>query len=281
MRKQFRLAMAAMVLLVAALSGRADQPDQPDKKTQPLTLKELTKLAADVRLTSPVRQTERFELKDAPLLHWTNPLRTAPAGATFLWTGGNRPQAVACLYELRTDGVRALHLELHSLAAGPLNGEFGELVKWRPERAGIEFKPVPKTEPPANSERVRQSQIRRIARRFSARMLRLNEEEGFELRLLSRPLHDYSSKSQSGALFAFAQGTDPEVLLLIESRSADDAAKKTPAASHFALARMTIGALRVRLDERQVWAADEIDGARVNNPARPYAVFWQDLPGRP
>ena len=49
---------------------------------------------------------------------------------------------------------------------------------------------------------------------------RRSTREALELRLLATPLYRYrdtSPEGSDGALFAFVQGTDPEVLLLVET----------------------------------------------------------------
>ena len=61
--------------------------------------------------------------------------------------------------------------------------------------------------------------MRRLARQFSASV----NDDKFgrqQLRLLSKPLYSYGkagSQVLDGAIFAFAKGTNPEVLVLIEA----------------------------------------------------------------
>lgn len=62
------------------------------------------------------------------------------------------------------------------------------------------------------------------AERFSADLVD-RKNKRFPLRLLTTPLHRYDSNDSTvcrgGALFAFCQQTDPELLLLIEARKSD------------------------------------------------------------
>lgn len=53
---------------------------------------------------------------------------------------------------------------------------------------------------------------------------------------------------RDGALFPFAQGTDPEVLLLVEEVVLDDRPRW-----QYAIARATSGSLEARLGDELVW----------------------------
>src|SRR6185312_10054484 len=76
----------------------------------------------------------------------------------------------------------------------------------------------PRSQAPEATPQLRLRQLREIARRFTS-----NEEiknEKFELRLLSTPVDRYTpsmSDRADGAIFFFTLGTNPEVVLLIES----------------------------------------------------------------
>jgi hypothetical protein len=95
--------------------------------------------------------------------------------------------------------------------------------------------------------------MKTIAEKFSAAV---DQSETFEapeqLRLLTTPLYRYSANGQGildGALFAFVQGTNPEVLLLIEAQGAAPAERIW----RYGFARMSSYNLRVRRGEQTVW----------------------------
>jgi hypothetical protein len=73
-----------------------------------------------------------------------------------------------------------------------------------------------------------------------------------------------------GGVFAFVQGTDPEILLSIE------AAGKEPQ-WRFAAARMQNCAVWVNLDGRPVWRAEQLEWAKAFDHTQPYTLF--DTPG--
>ena len=69
-------------------------------------------------------------------------------------------------------------------------------------------------------------------------------------------------------MFAFVEGTDPEVFLSIEVR----AGEKGPA-WHYALARMNSVELRVVHGGREVWSVPVIPWSQARNPREPYTLL--------
>jgi hypothetical protein len=90
--------------------------------------------------------------------------------------------------------------------------------RWGPLSNAIEFKPVPDSPAPAETERLRLLQMRKEARRFSGFELVGNER--CELRLLPQPIDRYTpstAERADGGIFILAFGTNPEAVLFIES----------------------------------------------------------------
>ena len=93
------------------------------------------------------------------------------------------------------------------------------------------------------------------------------------LRLLTQPVYRYETTSQAGALFAFVEGTDPEVFLLIEVHPGE----KGPA-WHYALARMNSIEFHVTHRGREVWSVPVISWSQAQSPREPYMLITF-LPG--
>jgi hypothetical protein len=86
----------------------------------------------------------------------------------------------------------------------------------------------------------------------------------FHLRQLASPLHRYADESAGivdGAIFAFANGTNPEVLLVLEAQAAKDSTLHW----QYSLAQMTGGAVTVELDGKEVWQQTEADPPAVRD----------------
>lgn len=107
-----------------------------------------------------------------------------------------------------------------------------------------------------------------ILRQFSANTID-NKDSTWPLRPLTKPLYRYENTGPEvidGALFALAQGTDPEVFVLIEARPASEG---KPAAWYYGLARLTDLRLRVRLYGTEVFSVPYT----VGKPDEVYQTF--------
>ena len=92
-----------------------------------------------------------------------------------------------------------------------------------------------------------------------------------ELRLLTQPLYRYQSTDSAvldGALFTFAEGTDTEIIMLIEARQNGNGF-----VWRYALARMNSVALRVLHNKREVWSVPTISWEQAFNLREPYTLF--------
>src|SRR5581483_11336528 len=81
-----------------------------------------------------------------------------------------------------------------------------------------------------------------------------NKQSKWPLRALSKPLYRYEGKGD-GALFALAQGTDPEAFVLIESRGEGDSA-------HWELGvtRFTDLEIHVRYKDHEIFSGPNTTG---------------------
>jgi len=225
----------------------------------------------DMRLDS--RPKEKLVLRKEPLLRWDNPARTGEDGALFVWTLDGRPEVIGTIFTYRyNDLIRRKH-EYHSLAAGPLVATFRGQRAWAPRTAGIHLQPVPGAPQPATSARERLTQMKNLAREFSASMEDMNGEH-FELRLLPQPLMRYEPGVKDlldGALFAFSLGTDPEVILVLEAHQARDRAEW-----QHALARFHYIDIRVAHQGHEVWHVTplpNITGLNLGSPNYQDSVY--------
>lgn len=223
--------------------------DEPTTKDDVATREAIARLAGDYRL---YLGTDRVPLEMQLVLRWPNPRRETPDGATFVWTCDGRPEAIGCIWHR---GV--LSHAFHSLSASRIVAEHNGQTIWRPEKAGIDLVPVPKAPPPADSAAKRLAQMKDIARRFTCRVGA--GSGGEELRLLPRPLYRYKTDRKDlldGGLFAFVEGTDPEVVLVLEAASDDGTSQW-----QYAITRRSMAPLEADLDGERLWAVPAGGGA--------------------
>jgi hypothetical protein len=182
-----------------------------------------------------------------------------------VWPHNGRPVAMASIYPWKGNMIH----EFDSLSReGKLVARDKDRVVWSPEAPGVEFKDVPDAPRPAKAAAERLRQMKGIAARFKATLTgwRGDDADREELRLLPRQLYRYELKAAKeaeadlldGALFACVQGTDPEVVLVLE---AIGTAEK--AAWQYALVRATSGGLEVKLGDAVVWTAPKHPPSRI------------------
>ncbi len=209
-------------LLIAILNaGGAEDPAKPDEKTVALRLESrFEQQAKAYHFTLDADESRPLVLHDRPLMKWT---ADGNYGAVWIWTERGRPQLVGCIgaFVNGQDQLEGFH-EFQSLTKKPMPPiAIGTDYMWQ----ATESSPVPTVFPsapaPADTHRARLLQMRQLAREFSVEMTSGARKD--QLRLSPRPLFEFEAtdgESRDGALFSFLwdRGTDPEALLLIESR---------------------------------------------------------------
>lgn len=191
-------------------------------------------------------------MQKEPVLRWPNATRQTPDGATFVWTHQGRPEAIACIWE-----HGGLSHAFHSLSTSELVAKHNEQTIWHPAAAGIQPVALAGAPEPADSAAKRLRQMKELARRFTCRLT--GDRGGEQLRLLPRPLYRYQTKRDDlidGALFAFVQGTDPEVVLVLEATRHNGKREW-----RYALTRRSMAALEADLDGKPVWSVPANGGA--------------------
>jgi hypothetical protein len=198
---------------------------------------------------------ERLELQmeKEPVLRWPNATRKTSDGATFVWTRNGRPEAIGCIW--RYDD--SLGHAFQSLSASNLMAEYAKRPVWFPADKGISLEDFPEAPRPADSGTKRLSQMRELARRLGCRLSEGGQQE--DLRLLPSPIYRYKTDGVEvldGALFAYAQGTDPEVVLVLEAQRRDG-----HSGWKYALTRRSWFALEADLDGKRIWSVPQTAGS--------------------
>jgi hypothetical protein len=260
-------------ILAAAGQVAEDKPDEKPASAAAASAVEAFKAeAAEYVVHLASRQTEKLALEKEPVLRWTNPARTGEDGATFVWTLGGRPEMIGTIFTYRLGNKISRKHEYHSLATEPLGAEFRGKQVWTPSAAGVKFAPITGAPAPAGSSRLRLTQMKALAREFSASIK--DEGESYQLRLLTQPLFRYEPEDKrvlDGALFAYSLGTDPEVLLMIEARPVKDGHQW-----QFAFARFHYVELKALHKDREVFRAEtlpNISNLNIGSPQYRDSVY--------
>ncbi len=233
----------------------------------------------------------QVKLRREPLLRFSDPIRDASDASLWAWGESGQPLALFAM-ELQPDptggeGTTKWACEFISLASDPLEVRAGDSptdvgspkaapsltdrILWRPTKPGVTFREFPDAPTPAVSSTGRLAQMKELLKRFTCTA---HPGETIVLRLMPHPVVRYADTEAGlidGALFAFASGTNPEVLILLEAQGPSS----KEATWHYAVAPITVAPFEVKIDRREVWSKPYHSTAR-NSPSGPY--FTTHLP---
>lgn len=267
----------SMAIIVVAGSHLAAAPDE-----EPLSgnTAKAAEFAAAEAVRYEIQHADKgkaaLKLMPKPLLRWSNPINGEVHGSVYLWTRDGCPEAAASIYQFFHR--KQLNVELVSLSEAPLKANRNRRLRWSPE-AGLKFAGLSDAPAPAATAEQRKLQMRALARKFTGYLgERAEGAKATELRLMARPLHQYEATDGSGregAVFALVTTTDPEILLLIESRTGKNGREWVWAAS-----RMHFGGLQLKLADKTVWevppAAPPWD--KIRGPEGQYVILEWSTP---
>lgn len=266
MRRTGSLAVVSVcvVLLIASYASAQEKNES----------KEATKSVLDFgrqqasTYTVEIDETRELKLENTAVLSWTNPIRKSKNGTVFVWTDEGRPAAIVCIY-MSSTSFRWQH-EFQSLTPRPVRATQGDNIPWDTKEPGLEWIAYDGMKPPAKRASLRLGQMRAIASKFKADL-----QTGEHLRLLRQPIYRYETNKFDGAIFALAQGTNPELLVLVEVEDGEDAAKPW----RYALARATGRGIIVKTPDRGELT---IPRARSGSPKSAYFNrSMGEIPGSP
>ena len=197
-----------------------------------------------------------FAFPPKPLLRYSDPTRGGvkeqsannvllDASVWRLGTEG-RPTALVTveIYEER-DGSHVLSFEFVSLTETPFTLKHkSKNVRWDATASGLALKELPDAPRPAVTAAARLTQMRQMARRFAAKEQFNNQS--FECRLITQPIDRYQSaaeKNTDGGIFALANGTNPEIGIVLECDAEH---------WHYGIIRLSSAESMVTLDGRQI-----------------------------
>jgi len=246
------MSASSVLLALATLGQVADPPPvASDERTE--QLKYFKAEVAELKLLRGKDAKDPQPLAPDPVLRYSNSEREIGSldGATFLWLEGARPIAAVSL------SIRKLHSDAYrectSFAAAPLICKRGDVPIWLPKTGGLLSQKLPGAAPPAAAKVQRLTQMRELARRFTASCFSPRDDEPTELRMLTQPLYRFTDDKAGvldGGLFTFVVSNDPELFLLLEAMKGTDGGE---AHWQYSLARMSSLKMAIRLDQKEVW----------------------------
>ncbi|MEM9657503.1 MAG: hypothetical protein AAF961_03995 [Planctomycetota bacterium] len=258
------------------IGGFLREPDSREDadriQRQKVLLKEFYRAFAGERQFS-LDSERSLKLAPKPVMSWTGMERSGfTSGDVFVWHRDGRAEVIGCIGSIPYGGDRRyLFQEYHALTAEPLqSASLAVAGKWAPETPGVSPTPLASAAPPSDSDTRRLIQMRRLAREFQP-FKAASEDDEERLRLLPQPIYRFdirklqeaNSDVVDGAVFAYVwtNGTDPELLLLIECRRVDDELQWT-----YAPVRFTWRPLSLHHQGEEIWSCVNDSGRSMRGP---------------
>jgi hypothetical protein len=245
------LACAAALMICPAAADESPARTREQSAADERRLQIIGRTADAYTLYDAGSADQPLTRSEKPLLRFDDPVTLAAQGAVYVWLDQEkRPLAIASIYFRGGDGARVD--EFQSLAVGNLVARYQDAVVWRPSQPGVAWTNLPGDVPQRGPLRL--AKMRDLARQFAASVSDAKAGRQ-ELRLLPQPLYRYDDVEHGivdSALFCFAKGTNPEILLLLAAVKGESRTEW-----RHAFCRMTERECEVKSDGRVVWAVSK------------------------
>lgn len=270
-----RIFLSRLIVVCAAGLPCISHAEDADKILQKRISDHWIQVSRDYAETYKIRPAEQgstpFRLYDDPVFQHIQAVRGNDIGAVHLWTDEqNRPAAIATVFAWTTsDSTRMVFNELHSLSDRPIRATRNDKPHWNSQTAGTFWKAVPGALDPKTSSRLRRLQLNAMAKKFTSHTVDPAKNR-FQLRQIPSPIFEYEVKGdklRSGALYAFAQGTDIEAMVWMEVRYH----QKKPR-WEFTCVKFTDYRPHILYGQKDVWKPFEDEYRQDGNPH-----FWAPL----
>lgn len=212
-------------------------------------MKVMTRRARSLTLTESGKPVT---LLAEPIFRYDDKARGIQDSTIWAWGPSGRPAAV-----LKLEVNPARPTDRHwlygivSLSPNLIKVEGDDGWQWSASEPGLVLRYVPDEPPVAGTESLRLGQMKQLSRRFEA--YEFSGPHGrLQLRLLAHPIYRYADAPAGlvdGAIFGFAYGTNPDLLLVIEARQE----REGPPRWRYGFARLGAGRLFLNLDHKEVW----------------------------
>ncbi|MBS0204771.1 MAG: hypothetical protein JSS49_17840 [Planctomycetes bacterium] len=202
-----------------------------------------------------------FELRPEPIFRYSDQPRGFEDATLWSWNPAGstgRPAVIAKVEAAITPArVPYWHFCVTSLADQLVSADFEGSRRMKSTKPGVSFHTIPRAPATADKPLPRQRQMKELVARFAATIVNTHPDtkkpDPQEMRLLVTPIHRYAEESkglQDGTIFGLTtNGTNPDMLIVIESQGATLA----KAEWKYAIVKMTIAEVHVRLDGTEVW----------------------------
>lgn len=269
--KQMILGLAAVLLNLHTVSFSQENQRPQAVEVDADQVKAESLLRARSIRVSRASDGSKVDLMKTPVLRYSDPTRKNDAGSVWVWGKSGRPQLMVEIYHGDSDPENKIWVHAMSLTSTELLQAETDDGRWMPRTTSFELQEIPKVRPPSEKAVVRLRQMKAASRSVSAHEFWDPNNTRYELRLLVTPVYRYSDPESGlvdGAVFVFAHGTNPEILMFVEARAKEGDAPKW----YRGFAPLGSAELVVAEEEQVIWRKDRAPGI-VGRPTDPYWLF--------
>jgi hypothetical protein len=251
--------------------GKKDQPEKEtpatdaEKETRRVSEQLISGIDLEILTDDKWIKVKRIE---KPLLLYGDYTRENDRGSLWGWGEKGRPVALLELFQDTSNRTKWIFC-ISNTSGRTLRATRGGVPWWKENDSDVELKSLPQAPTPAADAMQRQRQVRLLAQKFSGHEFWNPNNSRYELRRIERPLYTYRDEASGvleGALFTFANGTNPEIMLFVEARV--DPKDKSQASWHYVVGRSSDAELRLEYSGNEVFKAPRSD--LPSDPEKPY-----------
>jgi hypothetical protein len=264
-----------MVLATAAMPNaqeRATGKENASKSQPDMLLAAMRARAEQFTVEQTVDgKTEEVPLRADPVFRYSDQPRGFLDATLWRWGMKGRPIVLAKV-EAAEGPTRAFwQYCVVSLAEHPIAVKFPGQPKLVVNKAGVELHALEKGPVPADQPAMRLRQMKQIAARFAGTIhVDGNDKLKQEMRRLPTPICRYDDEAgglRDGVIFGLTtNGTNPDMLILIELRGEREAAPKW----HYGIVKVTYAEVHIRLDDTEILSSP------VTAPKETWTYFQTD-----
>lgn len=241
------------LLLVGCIAFLEDAAVEAEREASLTAMRERAGITAvSIETSRPVVA----KIRDTPVFRYSDEERGIQDATLWVFEDRGRPVAMQKVehYPKYPPDRHWLYC-VSSLVPETITADWRSERTFRSKAPGVVWKPLLDAPKPASTAAARLTQLRQAARRFSATIVKHVASETTEMRLITTPLHRYSSTEHGitdGALFGLtATGTNPDAFVAIEVDSQKE--------WRYGVGRMTLEGLSVKLDRQEIWTCEHLN----------------------
>jgi len=258
------------VLNVSWTPASAQDENQSKASEREQRMSIMSALVGEIRMFETVdgRDVE-LHRSEEPISHFSDNVRQFEDGTLWIYSRKSRPVALIKVTTNQSSSGRWWHC-VTSLSTNRLRAEKSGRSLWTPDKPGVVFRPLLDALPEASTATPYLLRMRSITRRFKAHQFWNPGNQRFDLRLLPRPVWEYSDESTgvlAGGVFVFTHGVTPALVLILE---AVDDEKAGP--WRYGIAKLGSAEFHASLDDKEIYQSPRAAGV-TGRPMDPYFLF--------